>query len=211
MSESSSSDTLMTAYEAIRLSKLMSYVLRHGAIKEKLHIRPDGYVRLADLLARPKFKGVTEEQIMHVVETNSKQRYKLARLDNDEWYIRANQGHSIKNLNENLIHELLTAPPPVVIHGTTHEAWESIKIQGLSKMERNHVHLATGLPDERGVISGVRMSSTVFIYLDAAKAMKDGIQFYRSSNGVILTEGKDGIIAPKYFVKAVDLQGQSLL
>jgi hypothetical protein len=34
----------------VTLSKTLSYILRHGALKENLKIRPDGCVRLDDLV-----------------------------------------------------------------------------------------------------------------------------------------------------------------
>jgi len=37
----------------------------------------------------------------------------------------------------------------------------------------------------------MRKSSQILIYIDAAKAMADGIKFYISANGVILTEGNE--------------------
>ena len=41
-----------------------------------------------------------------------------------------------------------------VFHGTNFEAWNSIAKAGLSKMKRNHIHLAQNVPGESGVISG---------------------------------------------------------
>ena len=35
---------------AVRLSKTLSYILRHGAQKEGIPIRPDGYVKVDDLV-----------------------------------------------------------------------------------------------------------------------------------------------------------------
>ena len=35
--------------------------------------------------------------------------------------------------------------------------------------------------------------------------MKDGIKFWRSENGVILSEGVNGTIEPKYFLKYKDI------
>lgn len=43
----------------VRISKTLSWVLRHGAKKEGLFMRPDGYVRVKDLV-RP-FKGSQPE------------------------------------------------------------------------------------------------------------------------------------------------------
>ena len=44
-------------------------------------------------------------------------------------------------------------PTKVAVHGTTRDAWQSIRTQGLSKMNRNHIHLAQGVPGT-GIISG---------------------------------------------------------
>jgi 2'-phosphotransferase len=42
-----------------------------------------------------------------------------------------------------------------ILHGTTPDAWEKIKASGgLSKMKRNHIHLARGRPGVPGVGSG---------------------------------------------------------
>ncbi len=38
----------------VQFSKALSYILRHGAEKEGLPIRPDGYILVDQLLARPK-------------------------------------------------------------------------------------------------------------------------------------------------------------
>ncbi|KAI9358067.1 phosphotransferase KptA/Tpt1 [Pilaira anomala] len=199
--------------ECVQLSKLLSYVLRHGAVKEKLTISPSGYIAITDLLTRPKFKDVTLEDIRFVVDTNDKKRYELTEIDGS-YFIRANQGHSLKTVeSKDLLKEIkkdedLSTP---VIHGTTLKAWEIIQGQGLSTMTRNHIHFAVGLPDESHVVSGMRNTSQVYIYIDIAKARADGIVFYRSNNNVILSNGIHGIIEPKYFEKVVNKKDESLL
>lgn len=37
--------------ETVQLSKLLAYVLRHGAVKEKLTVSPDGYIAVQDLVS----------------------------------------------------------------------------------------------------------------------------------------------------------------
>ncbi|KAJ5095800.1 hypothetical protein NUU61_005156 [Penicillium alfredii] len=115
--------------------------------------------------------------------------------------------------------------PDTVVHGTFHAAWPAImQSGGLRCMGRNHVHFATGpslesvlavhkngaghgntstwkeraavAPDEGRVISGMRRDAQVLLYLDLRKALAAGCPFWRSENGVILSEGvplsKDG-------------------
>lgn len=44
--------------------------------------------------------------------------------------------------------------PAEAVHGSYLCNWSSIKQQGLSCVNRTHIHLAPGLPGEDGVISG---------------------------------------------------------
>lgn len=141
--------------------------------------------------------------------------------------IRANQGHSITTVRPDLLLTRLSADDvlslPCIVHGTYIEAWTmGIEREGLKKMTRTHIHFAPGLPNNDkagggGVISGMRKSCTVYIYLDVphcASAVTDGIiEFYRSDNGVILTAGIDnnGILPPEYFSHVVESSSGTLL
>lgn len=99
---------------------------------------------------------MTLEQIKYVVDNNDKQRFKLIQ-EQGEYLIRANQGHSIKSVNQDQLLERLAEPLPVAVHGTSLDSWQSIKQQGLLCMKRNHIHLAPGLPGHDGVISGMHI------------------------------------------------------
>ncbi len=129
------------------------------------------------------------------------------------------QGHSITGIN---CEELLTPIPPdelsnldTIVHGTNKNAWENyIQKEGLNKMKRNHIHFAHGLPpsstkdgesDNDGVISGMRSNSQIYIFVNGKACADDGIKFYRSSNGVILTSGlEDGTLPVRYFSSVID-------
>ncbi|KAK4541404.1 hypothetical protein LTR36_008005 [Oleoguttula mirabilis] len=151
-----------------------------------------------------------------------------------DWRIRANQGHSLKVEDEGLL-TAITAEnlPEAAVHGTTHAAWPLILASGgLKRMTRNHVHFAAGLPagftsltEDRGddgsggeaaaaapVISGMRKSSTVLMYLDLRKAMDAGLKFWLSDNGVILSEGNaDGLVPLEVFKRVEDRTGEGVL
>lgn len=54
----------------------------------------------------------------------------------------------------------------------------------------------------------MRKSSQILIFIDVKTALEDGIAFFLSDNGVILTEGdQDGFLKPKYFSKVEDTKG----
>ncbi|KAF9511373.1 hypothetical protein BS47DRAFT_1346888 [Hydnum rufescens UP504] len=191
----------------VRVSKTLSYILRHGAAKESLVMRADGYVKVTELLARPMMKSVDFTMIQKIVADNAKQRFSLkfepangVEKEDGIWWIRANQGHSIK-VDSLELEEIKSAEEiPVAIHGTSNKAWESVAKEGLSRMYRNHIHLASGLPSDEGVISGMRSGAEVLIYIDTTKAMAAGYRFFRSANGVILSDGDErGFIPPEYF------------
>jgi 2'-phosphotransferase len=80
-----------TEKEKIRISKTLSYLLRHGALEEKLSIDSEGYVPINEILSRKEFKKLTIEDIKTLVENNDKKRFKL-KFENDIYYIKANQG-----------------------------------------------------------------------------------------------------------------------
>ena len=74
-------------------------------------------------------------------------------------------------------------------------------------MSRQHIHMAEGFPEQGKVISGMRSTCHLAIFIDVEKAMKDGIEFYRSENDVILSPGdENGFIKPKYFKRVVNLR-----
>lgn len=186
----------------VDLSKNLAYILRHGFDELKLTIDDEGYIKLDDILALPsiKSKKYTFEMIEEVVNNNDKKRYELKQIDG-VYYIRANQGHSKKFediINEDKLLSLINEPLSICIHGTTKKAWEIIKDDGLKVMGRTHIHFAQN-EDNSKVISGMRQSSEVVIYIDMKLAMEDNIKFYMSKNGVVLTKGIDGVLSNKYF------------
>mmetsp|Transcript_3336 Transcript_3336/g.7011 ORF Transcript_3336/g.7011 Transcript_3336/m.7011 type:complete len:116 (+) Transcript_3336:2-349(+) len=108
------------------------------------------------------------------------------------------------------------------------KAWrDHIRIEGLKRMKRNHIHFASGLPacridaggeggEKRNMAapkSGMRTNSEVYIYINGRNCSKCGIPFFRSDNGVILTEGigKEGFLPLKYFEKVVDASSGQVL
>ncbi|WBW74232.1 tRNA 2'-phosphotransferase Tpt1/ CIA machinery [Schizosaccharomyces osmophilus] len=194
----------------IRFSKALSKVLRHTAQSNGLRLRPDGFVSVDDLLELPQFKSLSLEMLKKIVDENEKKRFSLAETDR-KLFIRANQGHTIRTIEVPMTRVSDASLLPKVVHGTRKELWPKINKEGLSRMKRNHIHCATGLFGEPGVISGIRKSCSLYIYIDVLKAMQHGIEFYQSENGVILTEGRDGVLSPSFFKKVETNLGEVLL
>ena len=196
----------------VRLSKSLAWLLRHNAESEGFTFMEGGYLPVEDVLKHKRFTGFNLTDVEEVVRNCDKQRYTLNVGDDGRLLIRANQGHSIKNVQVDM--EEITNPDDAqkVIHGTNFKAWNGIQQSGLSRMKRNHIHFAAGEPGSEGVISGMRSSAQVYIYIDVHSAMKDGLKFFRSSNNVILSPGNDqGVIPPKYFKQVKNVKTNQLL
>ncbi|XP_048259223.1 tRNA 2'-phosphotransferase 1-like [Haliotis rufescens] len=190
----------------VQLSKCLSWVLRHGVNSVGLTFLPGGFLYVSDVLKLPRFSKFTLEEVRSVVANNDKQRFTLETdPDNGQLKIRANQGHSVQVEDLQLTPLTDSTEYPLIIHGTYLQAWRSIKSQGLRKMKRNHIHFAVGEPGEDGVVSGMRKSCDVMIYVDVAKALAAGVKFFKSANNVILSPGTDdGVIPPCFFSQVID-------
>lgn len=191
-----------------KTSRFLTKVLRHEAEKMGINIQEDGYVSVRELLEKTKLSATLEE-LQEIVRSCKKQRFDLKEISG-EYFIRANQGHSIETVkSEKLLQRILLEDLPsnlIAVHGTTLENWKLIKESGgLNRMNRNHIHFATS-DDRAQFISGFRTSSQVLIYLNLERALADNIPLYLSSNSVLLSEGLHGlgIIPINYFSMVLD-------
>ena len=183
-------------------SKALTWALRHGILElQKRHphldlsLRKDGYVKLDALLqALGKKAGKTPPTFTAIecmVAADSKGRFSLL-VENKQPYLRANQGHSEvvgAYLDPAAMLTPLLAPLPVCLHGTYKKFLPSIKKEGLLKMDREHIHMTDMVPKDRKDRRGIRGSVDVLLFINMEKALRAGIPFYRSSNGVILSPG----------------------
>ncbi|KAH7885757.1 KptA family-domain-containing protein [Phlebopus sp. FC_14] len=178
----------------VRISKSLSWLLRHGAEKAGLRVRLDGYAKVSDVLSNPMFRNVTFVDLERVVKRDQKSRFHLLL----EPQTSGSSGSDDVKLELQPIHS--ASDIPMAVHGTSRKAWELIAKQGLSRMNRNHIHLAQGIPGNN-VLSGMRNSSQILIFIDVQKALDAGIKFYLSMNGVVLTEGNaDGFLSTEFFL-----------
>ncbi|WP_172202591.1 RNA 2'-phosphotransferase [Niveibacterium sp. COAC-50] len=178
---------MQTENQLKRLSKFMSLVLRHQPELIGIALDHAGWVAIDELVTRANAAGkpLTHACIREVVATSDKQRFAIS---DDGLRIRANQGHSVEV-------ELGLAPaepPDVLLHGTARRFLSAILREGLVKGARHHVHLTTDLGIAGAV--GRRYGELVLLSVAAARMRADGHVFYRSDNGVWLTD----MVPPRY-------------
>jgi len=163
------------------ISKFLSLVLRHHPDVVGLSLDPGGWVSVAELLQALASRGkpLTRADLEHIVASSDKRRFALSP---DGSLIRANQGHSVR-----VDLALPTAhPPDVLYHGTIERHLPAIRVQGLLKGQRHHVHLSASR--ELAIIVGKRRGAPYVIEIDARGMVDSGLVFYRSENDVWLTD-----------------------
>ena len=173
----------------VKISKFLSFVLRHNPSKVGLSLEPDGWVHVEKLLIAARKAGVQLDKtvLRQVVEQNDKQRFSFSE---DGLKIRANQGHSLPVA----LGLKPLVPPERLFHGTATRFLASIQRHGLLPKGRNHVHLS---PDEHTAINvGQRHGKPVVLKIQAGEMYQQGFHFYLSANGVWLTEN----VSPEFII-----------
>ena len=167
-----------------KISKFMSYILRHRPDVLSLDLDKEGWIDATLFLNRVnehKSWTLSMEDIEDVVKADKKQRYALR-----NGRIRANQGHSV---DVNAVDQTPVVPPDTLYHGTTDERWTLIRDSGgLNKMQRHHVHLSADPQTAKQVGSRHRKEKLLLLHIDAAAMHKAGRLFFLSENGVWLTD-----------------------
>jgi putative RNA 2'-phosphotransferase len=178
---------MMNQSRSRKVSKYLSYHLRHHPEKLGLMLDVGGWVSVENLLKAANKSGfpISLSELQEVVANNDKQRFSF---DSTGGKIRANQGHSVA---VDLLLESVE-PPAMLYHGTGKKSVESILGQGLLKMSRHHVHLSADIPTAKKV--GQRHGIPVVFVVDAAEMHQEGYQFYCADNGVWLVDN----VPPQY-------------
>jgi putative RNA 2'-phosphotransferase len=168
----------MTEQKRAKISKKLSYILRHAPESVGLVLDENGWADVHDLMS--KFGDpLSIDDLNEVVETNEKKRFAF---NEDLTKIRASQGHSI----EIDLAYLPTMPPYFLFHGTATRFLESIKKDGLLKGSRHHVHLSLDEVMARKV--GSRHGSFVILTIKSREMLEAGYNFFVSENDVRLTD-----------------------
>ncbi len=165
----------------IRISKFLSFVLRHAPQSIGVTLDDAGWVDVDLLLRRSRANGteISRALLDEIVASNPKQRFSFSE---DGARIRANQGHTV---TVDLAYAP-SVPPPVLYHGTPQKTVPLVRAGGLLKMARHHVHLSADVDTAK--IVGSRRGKPSILRVDSARMHADGHVFHVSANGVWLTE-----------------------
>ncbi len=158
-------------------SKFLSLILRHKPQIVGITLDEHGWAEVDELIRR--VKNLDRATLEQIVATDDKQRYSFSA---DGKLIRANQGHSVPVDVE--LEEI--SPPEILYHGTGEKFSASIKNLGLLKKSRLYVHLSSDIDTAEKV--GRRHGVPKIFLVESGKMFVDGFKFFRSVNGVWLTE-----------------------
>lgn len=180
----------------VKLSKFLSYVLRHKPESIGLTLDDEGWADLDELIecAARHGKRLDRTEIFEVVANNDKQRFSLG---DHRSRIRANQGHSIAVNLRLQVHR----PPDRLFHGTATRFLDSIMRSGVHSRSRQHVHLSADTSTAKKV--GMRHGIPVVLAVDAIAMADAGTHFYLSDNGVWLV----GEVPPQYLSVVEETEG----
>ncbi|MFQ5952412.1 MAG: RNA 2'-phosphotransferase [Candidatus Omnitrophota bacterium] len=172
----------------IKLSKFLSYILRHDPGKYGLQLDKNGFTDLEKVLdvLRGRFKKFQKEDLLRLVESDPKGRFEISGER-----IRATYGHSVEvqPMSESV------EPPEVLYHGTSEESMERIFADGIKPMDRQFVHLSLNEKDAY-VVGSRHTEEPVILKIMARQASLDGLKFFKERNLFLVKE-----VPPVYIKK----------
>jgi putative RNA 2'-phosphotransferase len=162
----------MAVLPAERISRFLTYLLRHRPEEYPLVFDEQGYVDWRDVveLVQERFYDVTEEHIKGVITDAEKKRFEL-HVDK----VRATYGHSFP-IDLGMV---VTEPPSMLYYGTARNLAQSILRDGLKPSGRQYVHLSVSA-DEAEKVTRRHDPSPAIVIVDATAAHADGVCFYHS-------------------------------
>ncbi len=176
----------------LRLSRLMSAVLRHVAPSFGLRINRGGWVPIRSLVEALKVRcpWLKEEHVVAVAMTDPKGRFEVK-----GGLIRARYGHSLS------VHIDYPEDASVnrLYHGTVKPRDELILREGIKPMKRRMVHLSPTIED--ALLNASRWRGhPIVIEVDAERLRRMGFKVYRASPSVYLTP----YVPPSCIVRVIE-------
>jgi len=166
----------------LKLSKEVSYALRHAPWEYELELDEEGWVDVNQLLYSlhecKEWQNLIAQDLYLMVEKSEKKRHEISSTK-----IRALYGHSIP---QRILKEPKT-PPEILYHGTARRFAKSINENGLLPQNRQYVHLSVDI--ETALQVGKRRDDEpALLRINALKAWTEGIKFYIGNEKVWLAD-----------------------
>lgn len=155
-----------------RISRFLSYLLRHRPKEYPLAFDAQGFVAWSEVVAlvQDRYEEATESDIRAVVTDSEKERFEL-RGDK----VRATYGHSFAvDLGLEAVE-----PPAELYYGTARDLARSILHDGLKPRDRRYVHLSASL-EEAEAVGRRRDPAPAIVVVDTRGARDANIAFYHS-------------------------------
>ena len=165
-----------------RLSKEISYALRHAPWEYNLELDKEGFIDIKKFLQelnkrQKREREIVLEDLYEVIKQSDKKRLEIT-----ENKIRALYGHT-----SIVVEKKESIPPRFLYHGTTHKAINLIMEKGLLPMQRQFVHLSIDI--ETAISVGSRRDSQpIILKIDTQKAINEGIKFYKGNEQIWLCD-----------------------
>jgi len=178
---SSRAELLLDPEARVRLSKLLTAVLRHVPSSIGLSLSREGWTSVSELVARirshkPSYKWLSEEHVRAIAALDPKGRFEL-RGD----FVRARYGHS-KRLEVKVDYQE-DLEVRRLFHGTSASDLDAILREGIKPMNRAMVHLTTSIQDAIEVAMR-KGREAVVLEIDADELRREGIKVYKASDRV---------------------------
>ena len=162
----------MAGLPSERISRFLTYLLRHRPTEYPLVFDERGFVEWGDIveIVQERFYDVTEGQIRAVVTDSEKKRFELR-----EGKMRATYGHSFAvDLSDEAVE-----PPSELYYGAARDLAESMLRSGLKPRDRQYVHLSISAEEAESVARRHDPAPAIII-VDAQSAHGEGIRFFQS-------------------------------
>jgi RNA:NAD 2'-phosphotransferase (TPT1/KptA family)/5-formyltetrahydrofolate cyclo-ligase len=184
--------------EATKISKFLSYILRHNPEKYGLKLNEKGFAAVRDVLKiiSKKFKiNFTNKDLQNLIASQERPRFQIK---DDK--IRANYGHSKVKITYSKDEYVL--PPDFLYHGTSPTVVHSILKEGLKPKARRFVHLCQDL-DEAYKVGRRHTDRPIVLVVKAKEAYNQGLKFIKQDE-IYLCE----FIPPRFILPLDDAKAK---
>lgn len=172
------------------LTKAIKYLLRHSAVEAGLKVRPDGFVKVWELLQCSALKtyNPTEEELNSIVNTCDPQWFEFS---SDRMHIRSIAGHTIPvSVNIELREQIQDSSAlQTIAHCTYFKHWNSIRAKGLVCEAPNQLNFYKTAPEPKTVPIGMEKAPELIVLVDVQFALDNGIELYIDAKQNVLSTG----------------------